>query len=101
MLLGRLDRISRSLAAPPPGRSIAFSPDGDVLALALKASVQLWHVATESRKQAFDGTARSVAFSPDGKTLASASASGDQKVKLWDIQSGECEHTIDPPTPNL
>ena len=35
----------------------------------------------------------SVAFSPDGARLASGS--GDQKVKIWDANSGECLQTLE------
>lgn len=33
-----------------------------------------------------------MAFSPDGKTLASGS--GDENIKLWDVQSGACLKTL-------
>jgi tricorn protease-like protein len=35
---------------------------------------------------------RSVTYSPDGKTLASGSA--DQTIKLWDVQTGKEQATV-------
>src|SRR5262249_44521841 len=34
-----------------------------------------------------------VAFSPDGKTIATASA--DKTVKLWEVDTGKLQHTLD------
>ncbi|KAJ4299230.1 hypothetical protein N0V90_004474 [Kalmusia sp. IMI 367209] len=68
--------------------TMAFSPDGKTLALALisgKRTVELWDTDSGAVLQTLKGhiaNIGAVAFSPDGKTLASAS--GDMTIKLWD-----------------
>ena len=66
-------------------RSVAFSPDGQRLAVASHIGVWLYDVAT-SRELALLTTgspAQSVAYSPNGKMLAAGS--WDNTVKLWDV----------------
>lgn len=71
--------------------SVAFSPDGKLLAAGLgNGTVKLWDVTCRKEIRAFEGhTGRvlSVAFSPDNKLLASGS--GEGMVKLWHVVSGE------------
>jgi WD40 repeat protein/tRNA A-37 threonylcarbamoyl transferase component Bud32 len=69
--------------------SVAFSPDGKLLALAGGATIKLWDVASGQEKPTFmrhTPGVYSVAFSPDGKLLASA---GGATIKLWDVTSQE------------
>ena len=35
----------------------------------------------------------SIVFSPDGRRIASGS--GDKTVRVWDVQTGECQHTLE------
>jgi WD40 repeat protein len=84
--------LSRSVFTESFGSilSIAFSPDGELLAAGTaNGEIRLW--------QALDGTAqltclghtdriRSIAFSPDGSLLASSSE--DTTVRLWDVSTG-------------
>ena len=74
----------------PGVSSIAFSPNGKILASASEddGSVQLWSVADGDGsclinllEHVSGGGAFSVAFSPDGKTLASSGDDGT--VRLW------------------
>ncbi|KAF2185880.1 hypothetical protein K469DRAFT_157967 [Zopfia rhizophila CBS 207.26] len=77
--------------------SVAFSPDGKILASASNdGTVKLWDAGTGAVLQTLEDHSRSVnaiAFSPDGKILASASY--DETVKLWDAGTGAVLQTLE------
>jgi uncharacterized protein with WD repeat len=66
--------------------SVAYSPDGKLLATGTYEAVKLWDLAEKQEVAAVKskGFIRSVAFSPDGKLLATGSY---QNVTLWDVAS--------------
>ena len=65
---------------------VAFSPDGNTLAVAIKDEIHLWDLATGVKKAPFLGHSESVttiAFSPDGTMLASVGS--DKRLKVWNV----------------
>lgn len=65
--------------------SVAWSPDGKLLAAGSYDEVQLWDLDRKSVAGTLKpraGYVRSAAFSPDGKMLALA---GYQNVQIWDV----------------
>ncbi len=79
-----------------PLTSVAFSPDGALLATAgIDGQVILWDTETARRLQTLAGHkswVNSVAFSPDGKLVVTASSDG--AVKIWSTVDGQLKNTI-------
>jgi WD40 repeat protein len=74
-------------------RTVAFSPDGMLLAAGTtEGAICLWEITPAGasneyyRFKAHEIGVESVAFSPDGKALASGG--WDHQVKLWDLSQG-------------
>ena len=77
-----------------PVRTLAFSPDGEVLATASwEKELTLWNAADGEWLKTLPARAETLAFSPDGTTMALGGR--DETVELWDLASGECRWSID------
>lgn len=103
-LKARKIRTLISCESCEPVKTLAFSPDGELLASGLgdnNSGITLWNVKSGEKHQTFSGhlvkankisTAYSInrdnlAVSPDGKIVASIDIA-HRMIKLWDTQNG-------------
>ena len=75
-------------------RSVAFSPDGTLLATRSKDFVVVWEMPSGKWMATLrhDGSIYSLAFSPDGTLLVTGSY--DRTAKVWEIPSGKLLATL-------
>ena len=80
------------------GRSIAFSPNGQMIASSddsFNPKLRIWDVATEQLKRTLEGhtgNINSIAFGHDNRTIATAS--DDKTVRVWDVDTGRLKATL-------
>ena len=82
----------------PPVNAVAYSPDGNTLAVvSMDSKLQLWDTQTSQLKAALTGHTAAinfVAYSPDGKTIATAGGWKDNTVRLWNAATGETKAVL-------
>jgi len=76
-------------------RVIAYSPDGDLIAVGTSLGVELRDAKSLDliqRLTGHTGVVTSIAFSPDGRTLVSGSA--DKTIRLWSVSTATLLRTL-------
>jgi len=91
--------IRPSVSVVSPVGSIAFSPDGKLLAVGGYKDVQLMDAATGKVVATLSGHAdvvRALAFTPDGAKLAAAGGlpARSGEIKVWDVQTHRLLETM-------
>lgn len=87
-----------TLPAESDANSLAFSPDGILLAVGFQedSPIKLWDVASRKEIRLMEDTVggvNSIAFSPDGILLAVVSDDGH--VRLWRVSDGQLLHDME------
>jgi WD40 repeat protein len=103
--------VRRFVGHAAPIRATVISPDGRWLAtgsetpVAIRGqpkpddSIRLWEVATGRERWRLPISSWTLAFSPDGKLLAGGG--WDNKIHLWETETGKEIQTLDEPQNNL
>jgi WD40 repeat protein/transcriptional regulator with XRE-family HTH domain len=79
--------------------SIQFSPDGKLLAVSRERTIQVWQTTTWQCIHTFtDHTdvVSSLAFHPDAASCLLVSASYDETIRYWHLESGKCVKILRP-----
>jgi WD40 repeat protein len=88
---GELGKVVRTFGGDDEGATVAFSPDGKVLAgVGRGFQVRFWSVVSGKelgRLPKHPDQVNSLDFSPDGRVLATACYDGT--VRLWELATGE------------
>lgn len=97
---GRLPRIEPAVEVKPQIFSLAYHPDGRLLAAGRHGGVALIDAVTGQTLALMDGLAdiaRAVAFSPDGRLLAAGGGYAQQggEVKIWNVAERREVNTIE------
>jgi len=77
-------------------RAVAFSSDGSLLAGAHGPKVIIWNLSTSQPTHVLvhQASVQAVAFSPNRKYLASGTWAGDNRVVIWNLDTGRRLYTL-------
>ena len=93
--LNRLQEKGSFKEAALPVESVAFTPNGRVLAASQSRQINLWNLSTGQLQDTLvghSGEVRAIAISPDGRILASGGA--DNSIRIWDLATSELLGTL-------
>jgi WD40 repeat protein len=92
------DYVELHRLAPGQVYDIAWSPDGETLAVAHGASVSLYATADPEAPPRVAGAPEAVVsrlvISADGRTLAAVVGFSDDTIRLWDLTTGEASSPL-------
>ncbi|MFI9408450.1 nSTAND1 domain-containing NTPase [Nocardia gamkensis] len=81
----------RFIWGPGPAEAVAFSPDGQRVAVGRNTGIELWDAVTaQPSSSSMTGAAvdvKMMAFSPDGQRIVSGGLLGT--LQLWDVRAGQ------------
>ena len=97
----KLNTVVRTLEAGVAFQSVAFSPDGQLIAGGGKyGDVMLWQTADGKFVRKFEqraqGEVRQLVFSPDGKLLTAQVSGFGGVMIVWDVATGKVKSQSDP-----
>ncbi|RKU13228.1 hypothetical protein C6503_16055 [Candidatus Poribacteria bacterium] len=80
-------------------QSIAFSPDGDTLAVSSYGEIRLWDIPTGTHQTTLtgNGSFSRLVFSPDGRTLAGSSydySRHESDIYFWNINAKDTQKSV-------
>ncbi|HSM81673.1 MAG TPA: pentapeptide repeat-containing protein [Nodosilinea sp.] len=80
-------------------QGVALGPDGEILAIASQAALmEVWAVATNQHRHTLRGHSQAI-WQVSASPTHLMSASQDDEIRVWSLESGLCQQTLRPDRP--